>query len=67
MTINNNFQIGEIVYFVTDVEQRMLIVTGILIRQNGISYEVSHNGDSTWINPIEISKDKNDLLKFSDN
>lgn len=67
MTINNQFQIGEYVYFTTDTEQRMLLVTGILIRQNGISYEVSYNGDGTWVNPIEISKEKDETFKFSDN
>lgn len=57
MEINNKFNLGEIVHFITDSEQRDLIVTGILIRGNGITYEVSHNGNGLWVYSYELTTD----------
>jgi hypothetical protein len=38
MNINNKFNLGEIVYLITDEDQKERMVTGIQVRPNGICY-----------------------------
>lgn len=56
--IENDYEIGNEVYLKTDPDQNFRIVTGFLIRQNGISYELSCGTESTWHYEYEINKNK---------
>ncbi len=57
-----HFDIGDSVYLRTDPEQAERLVTGINIRQNGISYALSHLTNENWHYDFEISKER-DIIK----
>ena len=67
MTINNKFDIGDHVYVITDKEQDMGIITGILINPRDIVYFVSRDSDVNRFYDFELSKDENKILRFKDN
>jgi hypothetical protein len=57
-----DFQIGEIVYLITDVYQSERIVTRIQLMPNrGVLYNLSFSSTSEWYYNIEISKDKDQI------
>lgn len=62
MKINNEFEIGDIVYLRTDEEQKQRIITGITIRPGFLIYHVSHCNFEGGHYDFEITKDKNYLL-----
>ena len=62
MTIDNKYNIGELVYLVTDIDQDLRIITAIKIEANSIMYEVSCGASSCIANDYEISKEKNLIL-----
>lgn len=50
------FEIGTEVYLKTDPDQRKRIVTGMLLRPTGHTYELTHsNSGVTWHYGFEIS------------
>lgn len=55
MIIDNKFNIGDIVYLKTDMEQRERMVTCISIRPTGISYAISCDTEESWHYDIELS------------
>jgi hypothetical protein len=57
-----HFDIGDSVYLKTDPEQCERLVTGVNIRQNGISYALSHLTNESYHYDFEISKDR-DIIK----
>jgi hypothetical protein len=57
-----HFDIGDSVYLKTDPEQAERLVTGISVRQNGITYAISHLTNETWHYDFEITKDR-DIIK----
>lgn len=57
-----HFDIGDSVYLKTDLEQCERLVTGINIRQNGISYALSHLTNESYHYDFEISKER-DIIK----
>lgn len=58
------FQVEDIVYLKTDPEQLPRIITGILMRKNGLEYEVTCGADSAvFCYDFELSNEKN--LKIS--
>ena len=63
IVIDNKFDIGDIVYAVTDPEQNPRIVTGILKRMTSVIYETAQGVNSCWFNDYEISPIKNELIK----
>jgi hypothetical protein len=66
MKINNEFNIGDIVYFKTDVEQLPRIVTQITICGNGsILYGCSYSELQSSHYAIELSKEKDIVLSTS--
>lgn len=65
MRRNTEFEIGEIVYLKTDIEQRERIVTGIMQRPESISYYLSINENESCHYSIEITRYK-DILKQLD-
>jgi hypothetical protein len=64
MTINNKFDIGDHVYIITDKEQDMGIITGILINPRDIVYFVSRDSDVNRFYDFELSKDENKILRL---
>ena len=63
MVIDNKYEFGQEVYLKTDVDQRVRIVTSLIIRPNGcISYELSCGVDTRWHYDFEISTEKNVLI-----
>jgi hypothetical protein len=64
MTINNKFDIGDHVYVITDKEQDMGIITGILINPRDIVYFVSRDSDVNRFYDFELSKDENKILRL---
>lgn len=61
MTINNKFEIGEIVYIKTDVEQFPCQVVELIVSKTNIMYVVSRNLDTFKFYDYELSDvaDKN--------
>lgn len=57
-----HFDIGDSVYLRTDPEQAERLVTGINVRQNGITYAISYLTNETWHYDFEISKER-DIIK----
>lgn len=59
MEINNKFNIGEIVFLITDENQLQRIVTGFIIRKDSIIYYLSCGSLETSHYYFEIATDKN--------
>ena len=58
-----DFQIGQIVYLKTDIEQLARMVTGITLKPNkGVTYWLSLGGEETCHYAIEISSER-DIVK----
>ena len=57
------FEIGQIVYLVTDKEQEKRMVTAIVERQSGLLYELSCGLDISSHYDFEISADEDTLQK----
>lgn len=57
-----HFDIGDSVYLKIDPKQEERLVTGINIRQNGISYALSHLTGESYHYDFEISKER-DIIK----
>ena len=56
------YEIGDLVFLRTDVEQKERLVTGIQIRQKTVLYGLACETEETWHYEFEISRSK-DLLK----
>jgi len=52
------YRIGDEVYLITDQEQKVRLITGILQRKTGIVYYLSQGTDETNHYDFEISKEK---------
>lgn len=57
------FELGDMVYLVTDRDQYQRIVTGIIFRPNCISYELSCGDETREHYDIEMSNEVNELIK----
>lgn len=65
MVIENKYEIGQTAYVITDNEQRMCIVTAILVRPGSIVYELSGIAGGRWFYDFEISGEKDELAKVT--
>jgi hypothetical protein len=64
--INNNFDLGEIVYIKTDPEQLPRIITAIMQRvDGGMSYQLSQGEIYSFQYEVELSREQNMELKTS--
>jgi hypothetical protein len=59
MTIKTDFDEWEFVYIITDPEQRRRQITGITIRNQSVSYELSFGIDHSWHYGQELSREPN--------
>lgn len=62
MVIDNKFNFGDVVYLMTDQDQRARIVSAFLIRPGFIEYRLDCGTDFSWHPEFVISADKNVLL-----
>ena len=58
MIINNAFALKQIVYLVTDADQRAGLVTAIKVTVNGLMYEVTIGFDADYYYDFEIQENK---------
>ena len=63
MVVDCKYNIGQWVYLKTDTEQLKRMVTAILISPNGITYELSCGSETRSFYEIEISEEKDVLIK----
>lgn len=66
MLIDNKYNIKDEVYLKTDSDQRKRIVTSIIIKSDGIMYELVCGENSGWHYDFEITMEK-DVIMTSDN
>lgn len=57
-----DFEIGDMVYLKTDMEQHSRIVTGINIRENGILFCLMFTTTESWHYGFELTKER-DVIK----
>jgi hypothetical protein len=62
MNINNKFKLQQCVFLITDTEQRIRIITGIQISNNGLLYRLACGIDDSWHFEYEIVEEKNYLI-----
>lgn len=53
------YNLKDYVYLTTDPDQLIRVVTGICIRENSITYEITSGTVSTWHYEFEITTNKN--------
>lgn len=64
MKINNKFNIGDVVYIKTDVEQKPNIIICINVYSNDYyTYKLNSPDDCSDYRDYEISKEENKLIK----
>lgn len=63
MVIDNKYEIGQVVYLKTDVEQLQRIVSAITQRQGTIVYELCCGKDMSGHYDFEITEDENVEIK----
>lgn len=66
MNYNIEYGIGDYVYLKTDPDQVTFIVTGICLRNEGATYELSSGLSTTWHYKVELSKQR-DIVKATSN
>lgn len=59
MVIDNKFNIGDLVYIVTDTDQNPQQVTQIVVTQSGLVYHISGNSGIQQVYDFELSYDRN--------
>lgn len=64
MVIDNKFDIGQLVYLITDNEQKPRIITGVTIGPNShVTYRVTNSTDETWHYEMELTDEENIEIK----
>lgn len=66
MVLDNKFEIGDVVYLHTDIDQLERIVTSLWIKQGSILYALNCGTVESWHYDFEITVEK-DVLKTSNN
>lgn len=65
MVIENKFEFGQIVYLKTDINQSPRIVTSFKVTPDGIVYCLQSGTVETWHYSLEISEEKDILVKVN--
>jgi len=58
MTINNKFELKQVVFLITDNDQYQRIITGIQISQNNLLYRLACGTSESWHFEYELATDK---------
>lgn len=61
MEIDNKFDIEQVVYLKTDIEQTPRLVTAIEVSKSSLVYKLSCGASSSWHSDFEISDAPNNL------
>lgn len=64
--LDTHYQIGQIVFLITDPEQSAYMVTGYQIRKDSIKYILSIKGHEDYFYDFEIN-DERDIVKSTSN
>lgn len=65
MKVNNKYSFGDIVYLVTDKDQLKRVVTGIILKPDGMMYEVCQAIDTQNHYECELSDTEDIIMKTS--
>ena len=60
----SKFDIGDVVYFHTDPDQRPYLINSYNINSNGFTVSVSNHEEERWVQEFELTTDK--IYKFGD-
>jgi hypothetical protein len=66
MIVDNTYEIGDLVFLVTDPGQYERMIVAFTVRNSGIFYEVALGETSTFHSDLELSSEK-DLVKATAN
>lgn len=66
MLIENKYDIKQVVYLKTDGDQKARIVTAIIIKQEGILYELVCGEASSWHYDFEVTPELDLVKKIKD-
>lgn len=66
MFIENKYNLGDIVYLITDEEQKKRLITSIKINPNGIIYELTQSTVAEWYYDMEFSSER-DIIMVTNN
>jgi hypothetical protein len=61
--IESKYEIGQIIYLKTDIDQKQRIVTGIIVRSQSILYELSCGTETSGHYDFEITTEQNIEIK----
>jgi hypothetical protein len=61
--VDNDFEIGEILYLKTDEEQKIRILNAILVTPNGYLYRLASGSSDSYHYPMEITREKSFMLE----
>lgn len=64
MIVNNVFDIGDVVYLKCDPEQKMRMVTAILVDAGALTYRINCGPDEYYAYDFEINKSPNQGLSL---
>jgi hypothetical protein len=68
LTLDCKFNIGDIVYFVTDEKQSPHMVVGVLVTMNGTyRYQLSQRTTIDWGYECELAIEKDVLMQLNSN
>lgn len=59
MMLESKYDIGQIVFLITDIDQRERLVVEIMIRQTGVMYNLAHGSHNSWHYEMEMCIEKN--------
>jgi hypothetical protein len=65
LEVETAFTLTQTAYLRTDLQQRPRIVTGIVLRERGVLYELSCGVDSSWHAGYEMAEEADTLLKLN--
>ena len=68
MTVNTRFDMGEMVYLVSDPNQYLRQIIEININPGGfIMYKLTVGTETSWNHEIELSSEKDEVLAITSN
>lgn len=58
MTINNKYNLGDFVYLLTDQDQKIRVITAIMVNPGSIEYGLRCGTEDSWHFECELSLDR---------
>lgn len=65
LEVETAFELKQTAYLRTDLQQRPRIVTGIVVRERGVLYELSCGTDASWHAGYEMATEPDTVLKLT--